>query len=33
MSKRKKKKPGEWRTYMVLGVAFALIIALMAYMG
>ncbi len=33
MSRKKKKKAGEWRTYMVLGFAFALIIALMAYMG
>ena len=33
MSKRKKKKSGEWRMFAVLGVAFALIVALMVYGG
>ena len=30
---KKKKKPSEWRMIAVLGVAFALIVALMVYGG
>lgn len=33
MSKRKKKKANEWRLIAVLGVALALIAALMTYGG
>jgi hypothetical protein len=33
MSKRNRKKPTEWRLIAVLGVAFALIAAVMIYGG
>lgn len=33
MSKRKKKKTSEWRMFAVLGLAIALIVALMVYAG